>query len=342
MQQLHSSTLRKWIKKHNYSLVYSRGFLFAKSRETPYNQRNYPLPMNPLELPKLTKHVTDFSWVLSHAQIESFSETLAAHECTTSEEVVVVLFPHREWHELLDIGMQIFNDNGIGQKNLNNWILLVIATEEKKIRIITGKWMELKYTEMRCRHIIENRLRPLLDNENYEELLSVWIEEVSLSEIDGLARANTMSECVIDQNEKWYSIVGGVGGIFSMFMINGYISWTIGILLWAWLYLLLRYNKNKWNIRPHVYPYTLIGPILIILVSIIAFLAPANCTITNTWSDGKKEYSCERNVFGYEYHYNMSTGGSSSSSSSNNHHGESSSSSFGGGGGSSNGGGYGD
>lgn len=55
---------------------------------------------------------------------------------------------------------------------------------------------------MRCRHIIENKLRPLLDNENYEELLSAWIEEVSLSEIDGLARANTMSERLIDQNEK--------------------------------------------------------------------------------------------------------------------------------------------
>jgi hypothetical protein len=62
--------------------------------------------------------------------------------------------------------------------------------------------METKYSEMRCRHIIENRLRPLLDNENYEELISAWIEEVSLSESDTLARANTMSERLIDQNEK--------------------------------------------------------------------------------------------------------------------------------------------
>lgn len=55
---------------------------------------------------------------------------------------------------------------------------------------------------MRCRHIIENELRPLLDNENYEELVSAWIEEVSLSESDGLARANAMSERLIEQNEK--------------------------------------------------------------------------------------------------------------------------------------------
>lgn len=296
--------------------------------------------MNPLELPKLKKHVTDFSWVLSSSQIESFSEKLAQHEWNTSEEVVVVLFPHRDWHELLDIGMQIFNNNGIGQKNLNNWLLLIIATEERKIRIITGKWMEIKYSEMRCRHIIENKLRPLLDNESYEELISAWIEEVSLSENDGLARAISVSERLIDQNEKWYTIIGGIGGIFSIFMINGYISWIIGLLIWLWLYFLIRYNKNRWNIRPHMYPYTLIGPTLIILVSIIAFLTPASCILNNVWSDARKDYSCERNIFGYKYNYDMSTNGDSSSSSSSSHNGGSSSSSFGGGGGSSNGGGY--
>ena len=55
---------------------------------------------------------------------------------------------------------------------------------------------------MRCRHIVENKLRPLLDNENYEELVSAWIEEASLSETDGIARASYMSERLIDQNEK--------------------------------------------------------------------------------------------------------------------------------------------
>lgn len=34
--------------------------------------------------------------------------------------------------------------------------------------------MELKYTEMRCRDIIENHLRPLLNAEKYEELIQVW------------------------------------------------------------------------------------------------------------------------------------------------------------------------
>jgi len=32
--------------------------------------------------------------------------------------------------------MKVFTDNEIGQKNINNGLLLLISTEEKKIRII--------------------------------------------------------------------------------------------------------------------------------------------------------------------------------------------------------------
>lgn len=36
--------------------------------------------------------------------------------------------------------------------------------------------MELKYTEMICRDIIENHLRFLLENENWEGILQKWSE----------------------------------------------------------------------------------------------------------------------------------------------------------------------
>ena len=56
--------------------------------------------------------------------------------------MVVVFIPSRNGNELFDIGMKIFSDNKLGQKEKNNGILLVIATEEKKIRIITGYGLE--------------------------------------------------------------------------------------------------------------------------------------------------------------------------------------------------------
>jgi len=343
------------MKKTQKSSRISGGFLFAKNTETNIIYVNIILLMNPLELPKLTKHVTDFSWILTSAQIESFSKQLAEHETKTTEQVTVVLFPHREWHELIDIWLKIFNENGIGQKNLNNWLLLIVATEEKKIRIITGKWMEIKYSEMRCRDIIENQLRPLLNRDAYGELIQSWISEIfpqkNPEDSNNMA---TVSGKEQKENALSIGIIFWVVNTLYLFMITGFLWALFGIGLSILMFLLLRYLRKIWKISTLIYPWLLIGPWLALFISIIAILTPADCkkvdAYIDTWTndvyrqivipaDESGKYTCERNIFGYTYEFSYSIGGSSSNS---NGFGWSSSSSFGGGGGSSNGGGGGD
>jgi uncharacterized protein len=91
-----------------------------------------------MNLPQLTQFVTDFSNVLSADQISELSALAKDYETKTTNQLVTVLFPNRNGNELFDIGMNIFNDNQIGQKDVNNGLLLVISTEEKKIRIVVG------------------------------------------------------------------------------------------------------------------------------------------------------------------------------------------------------------
>jgi len=72
--------------------------------------------MNPLQIPKLQYFVNDFSRVLSTKDQQTLDKVFVAHQSKTSEQVVTVLFPHRRGRELLDIGVEVFNENGIGQK----------------------------------------------------------------------------------------------------------------------------------------------------------------------------------------------------------------------------------
>ncbi len=166
--------------------------------------------MNPLAIPHLTDYISDFASILTAEQKQSLDTLFRDHETQTTEQVVTVLFPHREWHELLDIWLKVFNENGIGQKNLNNGLLLIVATEEKKLRIIVGKWLELKYTEMVCRDIIENHLRPLLNEGKYEEMINWFIHIISRKiEIEAKPKSKTISK-------KWI--------LLPIFLILGFIS----------------------------------------------------------------------------------------------------------------------
>lgn len=129
--------------------------------------------MNP---PKLEHYVNDASKVLSESVRHEVNERLKNHDTQTTVQAVVYLFPHRQGRELLDIGLEIFDENGIGQKDTNNGLLLIVATEEKKLRIITGKGMEFEWNTEKCQLIVEQILRPLLNAGEYDEMVKAWCD----------------------------------------------------------------------------------------------------------------------------------------------------------------------
>jgi|GEM_PF-5233004 len=88
--------------------------------------------------------------------------------------MVVVLIPNRSGNELFDIGMKIFNGNKIGQKGKNNGILLIIATEEKKIRIITGYGLEGDIPDVLASDFIERDIRPLVNDGKYSDSIRAF------------------------------------------------------------------------------------------------------------------------------------------------------------------------
>lgn len=69
--------------------------------------------MDPMNIGKLESYVNDFSNVLPSEKWLELNELFAQHERATTEQVVVVLFPQRNGNELYDIGMKIFEENGI-------------------------------------------------------------------------------------------------------------------------------------------------------------------------------------------------------------------------------------
>lgn len=88
---------------------------------------------------KLSSYINDFSGRIPENICKKYNEIFARHEKNTTEQIVAVFIKSRNGRELKDIALEIFNENKIGQKDLNNGLLLIIATDEKKIRIMTGK-----------------------------------------------------------------------------------------------------------------------------------------------------------------------------------------------------------
>ena len=125
--------------------------------------------IDPMNLPKFTHFVNDYSNTLSIDQKEELEQLAQQIESSSGYQVVTVLFPHREGHELFDIALKAFNENKIWDKKRNDGLLLAIATEEKKIRIIVWYGLEDKIPDLLAKQIIETLIRPEVNNWNFHQ-----------------------------------------------------------------------------------------------------------------------------------------------------------------------------
>ena len=135
--------------------------------------------MLPESIKKISSYVNDFSGVLSKTEQSELDALFVTHEQEKGSQVVTVLFPHRKWLQLKDIAMEVFNTAWIGQKDKNDGLLLVVSTEEEKLRIMVGKWLEWIYDMTWCRELIDQKLRPLLHKWEYAEMVRIFHREVS-------------------------------------------------------------------------------------------------------------------------------------------------------------------
>lgn len=112
------------------------------------------------EFPELTGRVVDRADMLSEQVEANLVQMLEAHEQATTEQVVVVTLPDLQGYAIEDYGYQLGRHWGIGQEGEDNGALLIVAEEERRIRIEVGYGMEGRLTDAASATIINQIITP--------------------------------------------------------------------------------------------------------------------------------------------------------------------------------------
>ncbi len=110
--------------------------------------------------PELTGRVVDKAKILSINERQELSSLLEEHEKQTSNQIVIVTLNSLNGYDIADFGYQLGRHWGIGQKDKNNGVLLIVSMVEKKIRIEVGYGLEGALSDKRAHEIIEYILKP--------------------------------------------------------------------------------------------------------------------------------------------------------------------------------------
>jgi uncharacterized protein len=110
--------------------------------------------------PALTGRVVDEANILSPQTRESLVALLAQHEQSSGQQVVVVTLKSLQGYPIEDFGYQLGRHWGIGEKGKNTGALLIVAPNERKVRIEVGYGLEGQLTDAQSRIIIEQIMLP--------------------------------------------------------------------------------------------------------------------------------------------------------------------------------------
>jgi len=117
--------------------------------------------------PELTGRIVDKANLLSTAQNQQLTAELAELEHATTDQLVIVTLTDLQGFDIADIGYQLGRQWGIGQKEKNNGVLLIIVPNQRKVRIEVGYGLEGILTDLHSTMIIQNDIIPFFKKEEY-------------------------------------------------------------------------------------------------------------------------------------------------------------------------------
>ncbi|EOQ90173.1 PF04536 family protein [Leptospira yanagawae serovar Saopaulo str. Sao Paulo = ATCC 700523] len=120
----------------------------------------FPIFIFAKDVPNLKTRVTDETWTLHSDFVSALEKQLKDHEKKTSNQIAVYLFSSLEGENLEEYSIRVAEEWKLGQKGKDNGVLLLIAMEDRKLRIEVGYGLEGVLTDVLCHHIIENEIKP--------------------------------------------------------------------------------------------------------------------------------------------------------------------------------------
>ena len=112
------------------------------------------------EFPPLTGRVNDRAGLLSERDQRELEAALAQFETETTNQIVVATLESLQGLPIEDYGYQLGRHWGIGQAGKDNGALLIVAPEEREVRIEVGYGLEGELTDAQSRTIIETSILP--------------------------------------------------------------------------------------------------------------------------------------------------------------------------------------
>ena len=125
-----------------------------------------------------TSPVVDQTGTLTTEQQATLTQTILDEEKASSNQIGVLIVASLDGQAIEDYSLQVARAWGIGTNEHNNGVLLLIAKNDRQLRIEVGYGLEGALTDARANRIIRDRITPLFREGKYYEGIASGVEGI--------------------------------------------------------------------------------------------------------------------------------------------------------------------
>lgn len=179
-----------------------------------------------------TGYVNDFAGILSANTKQEIETLLSSLDASTSAQVSVVTIKTLDNDTIENYAEKLFKEWGIGQKGKDNGVLLLVAIEDRKVRIEVGYGLEGALTDAETSSIIRNVITPAFKEGDYDKGITEGVDNILKAAAEDLVAVNSTFSTT-DSGEVTMGILGVLYGISVLFQFLVSImarskSWWLG------------------------------------------------------------------------------------------------------------------
>lgn len=189
-------------------------------------------PLSALNVPALNRRVTDNAGIMNQNDIDTLENYLENLENNTSIQIAVLTIKSLEGEDLASYSMKVYETWKLGQSGKDNGALLLVAYDERKVRIEVGYGLEGDLTDTKCGLIIRNVIIPEFKNGNYSRGIVQGVKNMGgivAGEVEYVDKTVTHE---VDETGSPFAVIGMLIWVIFIFIV---ISSRGGLFKWILL-----------------------------------------------------------------------------------------------------------
>jgi uncharacterized protein len=135
-------------------------------------------------VPPLTGRVVDKTATLSSSDIASLDQTLKDFEARKGSQVAVLIVPTTQPETIEQFSLRVAEAWKIGRKKIDDGAILVVAKDDRKLRIEVGYGLEGALTDVTAKRIIDEVITPKFRSGDFAGGISDGVNRI-LRVVDG-------------------------------------------------------------------------------------------------------------------------------------------------------------